>query len=58
METQTPNTPASPTPTPNDLKEKIVQALKTCYDPEIPVASTSRPHLDLKVDDSGVVNIR
>ena len=37
MESQTPNSPQSTPPPPTDLKERIVQALKTCYDPEIPV---------------------
>jgi len=59
MDPQTPNTTPSFPPTPGDLKEKIIQALKTCYDPEIPVDIYELGLIyDLKVDDSGAVNIQ
>ena len=59
MENQIPNSPEAPPPAPSDLRERIVQALKTCYDPEIPVDIYELGLIyDLKVDEAGGVNIQ
>ncbi len=55
---------SSPSPTPPvdpgaSLEEKVIAALQTCFDPEIPVNIYELGLIyDLKVDPSGAVSIR
>jgi FeS assembly SUF system protein len=55
-----PTASAVPSLDPNaSLEERVIAALRTCYDPEIPVDIYELGLIyDLKVDPSGVVSIR
>ena len=58
METPLPN-PEQASPAPTGLKDKIIEALKTCYDPEIPVNIYELGLIyNIDAQDSGAVNIQ
>ena len=62
METPPPN-PENPTTGPDsgdtDLKDKIIEVLKTCFDPEIPVNIYELGLIyDIETDEQGKVEIR
>jgi FeS assembly SUF system protein len=53
-----PSGPATPL-SPEEIKDKVVETLKTCYDPEIPVNIVELGLVyDLDVSDAGEVKIR
>jgi FeS assembly SUF system protein len=55
-----PPTPSVPSPDPDaPLEERVIAALRSCYDPEIPVNIYELGLIyDLQIDPSGVVSIR
>src|SRR5947209_14330360 len=55
-----PDTSAAPAPAPTgSLEERVLAALKTCYDPELPVNIHELGLIyDLKVEPAGAVSIR
>jgi FeS assembly SUF system protein len=49
----------TPIPETSDLKEKVVEALKTCFDPEIPVNIYELGLIySIDTDETGAVNIQ
>ena len=51
--------PQTPSTTPDALRSRVIEALKTCFDPEIPVDIYELGLIyDVKADDDGAVEIK